>query len=270
MNVLDRWPARIDYQLEVVDTAFHSSRQPRQMRILPYREIEPPLRGPFIRGFWKLYFAVDIAVHAIGVGRRNVMLDNDFGLGIQLLDTSDELNRVARIFLGRSRRADHERELRNDPELPDACGQFQRLLGRDAFVHLPQHLVGSRFGAEEDHRRAALPNLSQGLVGITQKSVHAPFGPPAQPQPRYGFGLFPGMSLVQKKIVVVKLNGIDLIVPLERRQHRSGTLRRLCFLPPVENRHYAAELASIRASDAGLMNRCPPPQKRRQQIPLNG
>src|SRR5205823_1395916 len=47
-------------------------------------------------------------------------------------------------------------------------------------------------------------------------------------------------------------------------------LRALHFLPSVKDRNDAAELAAERAADAGMMNRGAAPQKRRQQVLLDG
>src|SRR6185437_15204642 len=48
MNILNRRPAGADYQFEVIDMAFQFPRKPRNVRIVPRREIEPTLAGPFL------------------------------------------------------------------------------------------------------------------------------------------------------------------------------------------------------------------------------
>src|SRR5580658_5978261 len=98
------------------------------MRILTDREVEPALSGPLLGRLRELNLSINLSVHAIGMGRGNVVLDDNFGVGIQPFDAPDELDRVACVLLGRGRRTYHERKLGDDTEFPDTRGEFQGLL----------------------------------------------------------------------------------------------------------------------------------------------
>ena len=69
------------------------------------------------------------------------------------------------------------------------------------------------------------------------------------------------MALVQKEVVVVKLYRVDPELALEQCQDRDGALRSLRLLPAAVNRDDAAEVATIGAADACLVDRSAQPKK---------
>src|SRR5688572_1190112 len=109
-NILDGRPARVDHQLEVIDVVFGPQRQPRKPGIGPYREVVPPVARPLFRAGWKLKPAVDLSVHGLSLRRRDVVLQDYFGAGVDLLDPANEGDALARVALGLLRIAHHKRE----------------------------------------------------------------------------------------------------------------------------------------------------------------
>src|SRR5690242_1424113 len=78
------------------------------------------------------------------------------------------------------------------------------------------------------------------------------------------------MAFIQKKVVVIELNGVDTVLLLEDREDFGSALRCLSFLTAIENRNYPAELAAERATDAGMVHRGAAAQESGQQVALDG
>ena len=55
-------------------------------------------RRPLVRRAGKLDLPFNSAVHAVGMGRGDVVLDDDLRVRIQALDAADEPDGVARVF----------------------------------------------------------------------------------------------------------------------------------------------------------------------------
>src|SRR5258707_731278 len=77
------------------------------------------------------------------------------------------------------------------------------------------------------------------------------------------------MAFIQEKVVVVELDGVDAVLLLEKREDFGGALGRLGFLPAIENRHNAAELAAKWTTDACVVHRSAAAQEGGQQVALD-
>src|SRR5581483_12448264 len=97
MNVLNGGPARVDHEFEIVDPLFDAAWQPRQTRIVPHGVVVPALSRPLFGRLREFDFVIHGAIHPIRMGGWDVMLHDDFGVRIELLDAANESNSVARV-----------------------------------------------------------------------------------------------------------------------------------------------------------------------------
>jgi len=134
--------------------------------------------------------AVDLAVHAVRMRSRNVVLDDDFGAGVDALDAAHEAHRFTGVAVGFVRVPDHEGEFGNDPELPDARGDLQDLTGCQLLIHLAQQLIVARFRAQENHFAARTAERVHGVIGIAQQRIDASFAPPLELERSDSLGLY--------------------------------------------------------------------------------
>src|SRR5580658_7666505 len=78
------------------------------------------------------------------------------------------------------------------------------------------------------------------------------------------------MTFVQEEIVVVELHSVHAVISLKHVEYFRGSFRRFDLLPSVEDRHYAAELAAERATDAGVMHTGAAAQEGGEQVTFDG
>src|SRR5579871_5663330 len=253
-RILNGRPAASQHGFERVDQSFGLTRQPWKGRVLPHGEVIPARRGPFFRSLRERDLSVYFTVHTIRMRRGRVVLNDNLGFGIDALQTPDECHVGAQVLVGLLWIADNEREFGNDAELPDAGGEFKRLTAGKLLVHLPQNLVGARFCAQKDHLAAGLPQGVHCGVGVAQENIDPAFTPPAQFQRCDAVRQISHIIFAEEEIVVVKLNGVDRVLPLHVSQNARGAFGGLGLLASVSDFRYAAELAAEGAAVAGVMD----------------
>src|ERR1700683_2319393 len=92
------------------------------------------------------------------------------------------------------------------------------------------------------------------------------FAPPSQIERCQAVSEFAGVILAQKEVIVIKLYCIDPVGLQQVSQHALGAGRRFHSLPASRKGDNAAEVATIRATEACLMNRRAPAEKGRKKI----
>ena len=183
------------------------------------------------------------------------MLDDDLGLRVNVFQLSDEGDRFARVALGILRVADHERELRSDPDRPQPAGQLQGLAALELLVHRPQHPVRARLGPEEDHGGAGLAQALECVVGVGEDDVDPSLAPEAEPERREPSGQIARVLLPEEEVVVVELDRVDAVALFEMAQDRGGARRGLHPLEARVGGDDAAEVAAVGAADARVVRR---------------
>src|ERR1700683_168407 len=76
------------------------------------------------------------------------------------------------------------------------------------------------------------------------------------------------MTLVEEKVVVVELHGVDVVLALQVREDGSRALGALHFLTAFVNGNHPAELAPERTADARVMDRGAAAKESRKDILL--
>src|ERR1700679_3147488 len=118
-NILNGRPTRPDDYFKVIDELLGFSLEPRGIRIDAECKVHPLFRCPGWGGIRK--WNIDLAIHlpscAVWLRRRSVMLNDDFGIGIDSLDLSNETKSLSSVAFRIVRVADDKGKFRDDAKL---------------------------------------------------------------------------------------------------------------------------------------------------------
>ncbi len=146
---------------------------------------------------------------------------------------------------------------------------IQRLICRDALLHLLENPVRAGLGAEEDHGAAGALDGCKGLVRVARHDVYASLAPPPQIEVSHAITELPGMIFPKEEIHVVELDGVCAVALNEMREDGDGAFGRFELLLVAVSRMHTAEAAVEGAADAGMVDGGTLTEERRSQILLH-
>ena len=180
-------------------------------------------------------------------GYRAVYINDDLGIGVDLLDLFDEgdvlVDLLHHLFGRVGRRSQYEGIFGDDIEFPDPFRE-----GLDAggglcapLVHFLQDLVVAGLGAEEDHLASAFTHQCQGFIRIFIDGIDAAFAPPGHIFFLDEPGEFNRTFFRNEEIIVVKLDGVAAKVFLQVFDVVVDELCRLSLPAGIVYRYHGAE-----------------------------
>src|SRR5581483_3848672 len=140
------------------------------------------------------------------------------------------------------------------------------LVSRKLLLHLLQHPVGSRLGAEEDHGAAGAPECLECTVRIPIHDIDPSFAPPPKAKRLDAFRQFASVVLAQEEIHVVELHRISTVLLSQVAQDGFRARRALHQFAGAISSMNAAETAVEWAANARMMRGCALPEERRPQV----
>src|SRR6185369_12596156 len=205
-NILHGGPTRADYGFEIVDQVLGPALQPWSIGIEADREVHPAFSRPLFWSGGEIYLTIDLAVHAFALRDGRVVVDDDLRTRIDALDLPNEGESLGSIALRIPWISDDEGKFRNDVEVTNTLGEFQRLGGSDLLLHFFECPVGTGLCSEEDHGATGPADSLQRGIGIADDGIDSPFTPPAEVQRGYAIAQLACMVLAQEEVHVVELN----------------------------------------------------------------